>query len=85
MRAKTIVFFMFWLALNLETTNMKYIKRILSAPFIFGILVITHNWFAIRRTIQFIQHGGECIIYDKDDRTTIHELYNVAKENINKK
>ena len=54
--------------------------RIIFAPFIYGILFITHNWFAIKRTIQFIRYGGEVNLYDKDDKKTIQDLYELLKE-----
>ena len=65
----------------MKTNLMKYIKRIISAPFIFALLVITHNWFVIKRTLQFIYRGGEVSIYGKNDLKTIQDLYKLLRKN----
>lgn len=59
---------------------MKYIKRIIVSPFVFGILIITHWTFAIKRTWHFIQFGGEFIQYPKDEHKTIQSVYELVKE-----
>ena len=41
---------------------MKYIKRIIVAPFVFGILLITHLFFVFKRTFKFVSGGGELIL-----------------------
>ena len=49
---------------------MKYIKRILVVPFVFGILLVTHLFFVCKRTFKFIRGGGELMLKEEKD----HEL-----------
>lgn len=62
---------------------MKYIKRIISAPFIFGILLVAHNWFVLKRVLMFLKYGGECTVYDKNDLKTIQDIYQQIKNKPN--
>jgi hypothetical protein len=58
---------------------MKYIKRILAAPFVFGLVLITHVFFAFKRTIYFIKYGGEFSNYNKNEKATIQAIYEELK------
>jgi len=51
------------------------ILRILVLPFILGILLITYNFYAIRRAYLFLIYGGEWINYDDKDKITIKMIY----------
>ena len=46
---------------------MKYIKRILVSPFVFGILLVTHLFFVCLRTFKFIRGGGELNIKEEQE------------------
>lgn len=39
-----------------------YLKRLLAAPFVFGLLLITHVYFVFKRTGKFVKGGGQMII-----------------------
>lgn len=60
---------------------MKYIIRILVSPFIFGLLFVSAMVFIIKNFKLFILYGGEWTSYQKNDITTIHEIYLKLKEN----
>jgi hypothetical protein len=59
---------------------MKIITRIIVAIFLLPILLIAHNFFAIKRVIQFIRYGGEIILYKKDEQLTIENIYQELKK-----
>ena len=61
---------------------MKNIVRILASPFVLAIILIGFNYSAFVRWINFIKHGGEFINYDKDEKTTIHDIYLLHKEKL---
>jgi hypothetical protein len=60
--------------------EMKYLKRILALPFILGLLLIQHTWYIVSRAYGFIKHGGECILYVKEDPKIIQDIYIMLKE-----
>jgi hypothetical protein len=66
--------------LNVKDKIMKYFKRALILPFVFGILLTTHVLFVFRRTWEFIKYGGEFNQYRKDDRASIEKIYKELKE-----
>ena len=45
---------------------MKYIKRILVAPFVFGILLVTHLFFVCKRTYKFVRGGGQLMLKEEE-------------------
>ena len=59
---------------------MKIITKIIVAIFLLPILLIAHNFFAIKRVIQFIRYGGELILYNKDEQLTIENIYHELKK-----
>ncbi len=59
---------------------MRYIIRIISSPFILGLVLITHISFAFKRTFDFIRYGGEFSNYDKNERATIQDVYEKLKQ-----
>lgn len=65
---------------------MKYIKRIISLPFVFSLMVIAHSIFIIKRTINFLKNGGEYIDYEENEKKTIKDIYDlIKKENDSRK
>ncbi len=63
------------------TSKYRLIKRILSAPFVFGILLVSHNLFVIARLYNFITRGGEFINYDnKSDFKAIQDIFEELKK-----
>lgn len=56
-----------------KTINL--ILRILSYPFILGLILLKYNAHAIINSIFFLRYGGECITYAKEDKTTMQDIY----------
>lgn len=68
------------------SSKYKLITRFLSVPFVFALMLITHNLFVLHRIWSFILRGGEFINYDdKNEPATILEIYKELKENRNEK
>lgn len=55
--------------------TFKFIARLLVSPFIAAMIIITYNLHAMRRVYLFIKYGGEYAEYDKDEHSTIHDIY----------
>lgn len=56
-------------------------KRIISFPFVLGLLIMAHGLFVIVRTFSFLIRGGEFINYDnKNDPKSIQNIYELLKE-----
>ena len=53
---------------------------ILSTPFVFGLLLLTHNFHVIRRTFLFLRYGGEWINYENNEKKTIYDIYQILKK-----
>ena len=62
------------------STPYKLMLRIISLPFIFGILFVTHNLFVLKRVYMFFLYGGEFIQYSKDEAKTIKDVYDTLKK-----
>jgi hypothetical protein len=63
------------------TSKYKLVKRLLSAPFVLGLLLVTHNLFVLVRWYNFIIRGGEFINYDnKNDFKTIQDIFEELKK-----
>jgi hypothetical protein len=54
---------------------MKIILRILSFPFVLGLILIAYNTYGFARAVSFLKHGGEWINYRKGDKKTIYDIY----------
>jgi hypothetical protein len=50
---------------------MKYIKRILVTPFVFGILLFTHLFFVFKRTFKFLRGGGQLLLTEEKESELI--------------
>jgi hypothetical protein len=55
---------------------MKYILRLITLPFVFGLIFIGYNYSIIKHLIHYIKYGGEWMTFDKDSKNTIRELFN---------
>ena len=68
---------------------MKYIPRLLVAPFIFTVLFIAQFVDIVRKscigTYYFIANGGEVLPYTKKDRKTIAAIYDMLSEELENK
>jgi hypothetical protein len=63
------------------SSKFRLIKRFLSVPFVFGLLLVTHNLFVLRRTYHFILRGGEFINYDNEnDNKSIQNIFEELKK-----
>jgi hypothetical protein len=60
---------------------MKYILRLIVLPFWFVIGLVHLVYVLLQRSWLFLKHGGECITYLPEDRTTIKEIYDQIKCN----
>jgi hypothetical protein len=60
---------------------MKYLLRILAFPFALGMLLISFNYFAIRRAILFLLYGGEFISFENKREDLIQAIITKIKEN----
>lgn len=59
----------------------RLVKRILSFPFVFGLLIIAHALFVLVRSFHFLLRGGEYINYDqKNDPKSIEDIYQLLKK-----
>jgi hypothetical protein len=63
-----------------EFNKRNFLIRLIAAPFIFGLLLITHNFFALKRFWHFLKFGGEYVNFEKDERHTILEIYKMLEE-----
>jgi len=55
--------------------------RILIAPIVFVIYVITFSFLCFKGTFLFLKHGGEWITYTKDDKVSMAKIYEKLKSN----
>jgi hypothetical protein len=63
------------------TSKYRLLKRILVAPFVLGILLVTHNLFVLSRIYHFLTRGGEFINYDnKGDFKAIQDIFEELKK-----
>jgi hypothetical protein len=60
---------------------MIYILRLIGLPFITGLLLIYMIYYVILKSYHFILYGGEFIIYNKDDKKMIYDIYEQLKTN----
>lgn len=57
----------------------KLIQRIMATPFLYGCLLISYNFSALKRMVLFVRYGGEFIIYEKQDFKAIQDIFNEIK------
>lgn len=58
----------------------KIVLRLLACPFVLGLLLITYVYGALKRWIQFLKHGGEFLLYEKDESVAIKMIYEEIKK-----
>lgn len=64
------------------TKALNFIKRLIASPFVLGLMLIAHNWFVVKRIIQFLRFGGEFASYDSETEcATIDKIYKELKKN----
>ena len=56
------------------------ILKIIASPFMFSLILISYNYAAIKKLIQFIKYGGDLSIYEKDDKVTMMDIYKELKK-----
>lgn len=54
--------------------------RIISAPLILCILLVAHNFFVFKRFWHYLKFGGEYINFEKDEKRTIKDIYEMLQE-----
>ena len=59
---------------------MKYILRIITLPFVFGLIFIGHIYSIITHLIHYIRYGGEWMTFDANSKETIRKLFNKVEE-----
>ncbi len=68
---------------------MKYIPRLLVAPFIFAIVFIAAIIDCIMKpfitTYCFVINGGEVLPYGKNDQKRIHDIYELLSQDLENK
>lgn len=62
-----------------DMNKYKIIKRIVVIPFVFGMVLTAHVFYAMKKTFLFTKYGGEFIAYDKEENITIQDVYNEIK------
>ena len=60
---------------------MKLAARILSFPFIIAMYAIVMNLMVLKGAYLYLRHGGEFLIYMKDDKPSIEKIYEKLKDN----
>ena len=58
----------------------RIILRLISSPFIFGMLLVFHLFHFIKHFIGIIRYGGELITYQKDDPKKVDDIYRFIKD-----
>jgi len=71
--------------MNKKFNKHRLVIRLISLPFVFCLLLITHNVFVVKRTFHFIMYGGEYINFEENERHSILDIYNMLKELKDKK
>ncbi len=58
----------------------KFALRLITCPFVFALIFISHNLFVLKRTYHFLKYGGEYINFEQDERATIQGIFEMLKE-----
>jgi len=62
-----------------------FIPGLIASPFVFALLFLTHNFFVFNRFWHYMKFGGEYINFEKNEKHTINEIFNMLKEMNEKK
>jgi len=63
---------------------MKYIKRLLGFPFVFGVLFVHSVFSLLTACYLFLRYGGEMNTYNKNiNARTIRDVYEKIAKNEN--
>lgn len=68
----------------MKLEKRKMIRRIIISPLMFLINLLWAIVFSFERTIDFVRYGGEIITYEKGERKTIQDVYELVLNEIKK-
>jgi hypothetical protein len=67
--------------MNSKQFNKKYLpQRILAAPFVLILIVISLIFHSALRFYLFLKYGGEMITFVENERPTIEKIYQELKK-----
>lgn len=61
--------------------NTLFVIRLILSPLMLIVSIVPFIWKSFYLTYLFVRHGGEIIVYRKDDRETIFKIYEHLKNN----
>ncbi len=64
----------------MKFNRKKFTLRLITCPFVFALIFISHNLFVLKRTYHFLKYGGEYINFEQDERATIQGIFEMLKE-----
>ena len=64
----------------MKYNRKKFALRLITWPFVFALIFISHNLFVLKRTYHFLKYGGEYINFEQDERATIQSIFEMLKE-----
>ena len=64
----------------MKFNRKKFALRLITCPFVFALIFISHNLFVLKRTYHFLKYGGEYINFEQDERATIQSIFEMLKE-----
>ncbi|MCE5332733.1 MAG: hypothetical protein LLF95_11425 [Bacteroidales bacterium] len=65
---------------NTKFNKRYFIRRIISLPFVFGIILIAHNLFVLKRTYHYLMYGGEYVNFEENERDSMVGIFEMLKE-----
>ena len=65
---------------NTTFNKRKFGLRLITFPFVFALIFISHNLFVLKRTYHFLKYGGEYINFEQNEKATIQGIFEMLKE-----
>lgn len=65
---------------NKEFNKRRFGRRLISLPFVFALIFISHNLFVLKRTYHYIMYGGEYVNFEENERETMAGIFEMLKE-----
>ena len=65
---------------NKEFNKRRLGYRLIALPFIFALIFITHNLFALKRAYHYIMYGGEYVNFEENERESMLGIFEMLKE-----
>ncbi len=62
--------------------KQKLIQRLIVAPFVLVLLVVTYTFQLFKHWIGYVRYGGEFITYSKDDPKRLNDIFYLLKEKL---